>query len=214
MSRDLATTIANGFPTDTHALPVHLRAYWAVRDVMSSIDGVPLVGHRAVIPSVLRGEVLDQLHSAHQGVSSLKARARTSAYWPTNQHAIQQRRAQCSLCNRITPSYPVEPLPPSPATEYPFQAVCDDFFQSGRPDYLVYVNRYTAWVNIAQMPGDSPANNLIQNLRLLFTQFAVPSELASDGGHPFTSQAVRTLLQRWGEHLRSSSAQRLNEPSV
>ena len=120
-----------------HALPVHLRAYWAVRDVMSSIDGVPLVGDRAVIPSVLREEVMDHGHSAHQDVSSMRARARTSAYWPIIQSVIQQRRDQCRVCNRLTPSYTVEPLALSPAPEYPFQAVCADFFQLGGHDYLV-----------------------------------------------------------------------------
>ena len=147
---------------------------------MSSIDGVPIVGDRAVVPAALRGEVLDNLHSAHQGVSSMRARSRASVYWPTIRNAIQQRRNQCRACNRISPSNPAEPLAPSPTPDYPFQMVCTDFFELGGHDYLVYVDRYTAWDNIAQMPGDSTATTLIQHLRQLFTQFGIPSELASD----------------------------------
>ncbi len=51
---------------------------------------------RAIIPSALRNEVLDALHSAHQGASTMTARAQTSVFWPGLIIVIQKRRDQCA----------------------------------------------------------------------------------------------------------------------
>ena len=41
-----------------------------------------MYGNRLVIPALLRKEVLECLHAAHQGVAGMKARAATCVYWP------------------------------------------------------------------------------------------------------------------------------------
>ena len=41
-----------------------------------------------IIPPSLRKEVLECLHSAHQGTVGMKARARSSVYWPGMSNAI------------------------------------------------------------------------------------------------------------------------------
>lgn len=203
---ELIETITNGFPASKCQLPASVQPYWNIRDTMSSIDGVAMVGQRVVVPAPLRGQVLDHLHAAHQGVSSMRSRANLSVYWPTIRNAIQQRRDQCRTCNRIAPSNPAEPLSPSPEPAYPFQLVCADFFNLAGHGYLVYVDRYTAWINIVQMSGDQAAPALIRNLRTLFTQFGIPEELSSDGGPPFPSREVQDFLTRWGVKFRLSSA--------
>ena len=45
---------------------------------------------RAVIPSSLRKHVVDSLHAAHQGVSTMKLRAQSIVFWPGMTRAIQQ----------------------------------------------------------------------------------------------------------------------------
>lgn len=45
-------------------------------------EGVPIKGRQVVIPSCLRGEMLQKVHEGHMGVVKLKRRARASIYWP------------------------------------------------------------------------------------------------------------------------------------
>ena len=78
----LINTILSGFPSSKEELPGIIQPYWDVRSDLSCVDGVALYQNRVVIPQVLHPEVLDSLHSAHQGVSGMKARARASVYWP------------------------------------------------------------------------------------------------------------------------------------
>lgn len=201
----LVDAITKGFPDAKDKLPVSLHPYWNVRDLVSCVDGVPMVGPRVVVPISLRPRVLENLHAAHQGVSSMRSRAALSVYWPNIRNSIQQRRDQCRTCNRITPSNPVEPMVPTPTPEYPYQQVCADFFHQAGHDYLIYVDRYTSWINIVQMTGNETAPALIKAIRMMF-DFGVPEELATDGGPPFTSHEVSNFLLRWGIKNRLSSA--------
>ena len=201
----LVRTIINGFPAERDCLPPYLQPYWNLRDELSCIDGVPLYNCRIVVPRSLRTEVLDSLHSAHQGVVGMKARARASVYWPNINAAIGSRRAQCKTCDTIAPSQPPEPHAMLPAPEYPFDQVVADYFSLAGITYLVYADRYTGWVTIHKCE-DGSAAALKKTLRMLFGVYGAPRLLSTDGGPPFPSYDVQTFLQVWGVHFRLSSA--------
>lgn len=204
---DLVAVISNGFPSVKPDLSANLQPFWDVRASLSHSDGVVLYRDRIVVPQNLRGEVLDCLHSAHQGVAGMKARARVSVYWPGMSQAIASRRAQCRTCNEIAPSQPREPLIPSPAPEYPFQCVAADYFSLAGTQYLVYVDRYTGWFTIVHCnPREADASCLIKELRQLFATYGVPEELATDGGSTFVSHRCQAFLSTWGVSHRLSSA--------
>ena len=86
--------------------------YSRVFDELSVVDSVVLYKDRIVIPSSLRDHVLQSLHAAHQGVSSMIARADTSVYWPGINEDIRRTRERCSACNSITPPQPNAPTTP------------------------------------------------------------------------------------------------------
>ena len=48
--------------------------------------------NRVVMPRALRREVLEGLHSAHQGVVGMKARAAQTIFWPGIDSAVQDVR--------------------------------------------------------------------------------------------------------------------------
>ena len=144
----LASVINNGFPQNEHALPELIRPYWKLRESLSSFDDICICDGRIIIPQALRKEVLDCLHSAHQGVAGMKARAARSVFWPGISAAITSRRAQCRSCNHIAPSQPVEPLHPSPAPAYPFERVVADYFHMQGHRYLAYADRYLSIDNM------------------------------------------------------------------
>ena len=46
------------------------------------INGVVVFKERVVVPGTLRGEVLDALHRAHQGLTIMSLRAGDTVWWP------------------------------------------------------------------------------------------------------------------------------------
>ena len=90
--RMLCDQISNGFPPDKKLLRMELREYWQHREVLSQVDGVPLYKDRVIVPKSLWEEVLETLHSAHQGVTGMNERAQCSVWWPGITPQIRERR--------------------------------------------------------------------------------------------------------------------------
>ena len=72
--------IQEGFPLQRQDVTTPLLPFWGLRDRLSAVDGVALKDSRTVIPAMLRARVLNTLHSAHQRMAGMKARARLSVY--------------------------------------------------------------------------------------------------------------------------------------
>ena len=106
-----------------------------MRDEMYMLEGVPMKDDQMYIPSELRGEVLDCLHSAHQGENNMKASARARFFWPSMGAAISQKRSQCRTCNEMAPSQQREEAIPAEIPSHPFQDICVDFFHHEGRDF-------------------------------------------------------------------------------
>ena len=196
-----------GFPPDPNQLANDLRPFWKIREDLYVSNGVVMYGDRLVIPASLRREVLECLHSAHQGVAGMKARASTCVYWPGMSADISSRRAQCHTCNTTAPSQPRLPLSPTPTPTYPFELVVADFFKLYGHDYLVYADRYTGWVTVSKSPATGTTSSaLIRDLQTAFTLYGAPLELATDGGPQFASHHTQQFLRDWGMKWRVYSA--------
>ena len=183
--------------------------YIRYKDSFYVNDGLVLFKDRVVIPSSLRQKVLENLHSAHQGVSSMQLRAQSIVCWPGITASIQVTRARCIECNRNAPSQ--APLLSEPATppSTPFEQVFGDFFEFGGHHYLVAGDRLSGWSEVFSTPtgsAQSGARGLIACLRSLFATFGVPEEFASDGGPEFTASITNNFLKKWGVKPRISSA--------
>ena len=60
--------------------------------------GCIMWGLRVVIPTKLRSQVLQELHSAHSGMVRMKALARTHVWWPGIDAEIEQLARKCTAC--------------------------------------------------------------------------------------------------------------------
>ena len=74
-------TIVSGFLSSKNNVPVDVQLFWKFRHDLYIIGGVVLIKHHTVIPSSLCPEVLQFLHSTHQGVKSMNERAKVEVYW-------------------------------------------------------------------------------------------------------------------------------------
>ena len=119
------------------------------------IDKVTFKGKKMLIPKSLRSRVLDGLHAAHQGVSSMHSHAKERLFWPGLSADISQKRGQCKSCNENAPSQPDEPLIITPLPSTPFEQVVSDIYQKRRLYYHIYADRLSGWTEVAKIK--SPA---------------------------------------------------------
>ena len=199
----LVEIIESGMPEFLHLLPTELRPYHQYRDSLYTVDGVVMYNERIVIPPSLCSDVLESLHAAHQGVSSMVSRAEHSVFWPGITPAITDLRNRCNDCNRMAPSQPSAPPFHQTLPVYPFQCICSDFSTYKGISYLVSVDRYSNWPIVERSTGG--AQGLVASLRQLFGTFGIAEELSSDGGPEFSSAVTQTFLRSMGVHHRLSS---------
>ena len=229
--RSLSILINSSFPNDKNELPPELLPYWNIRNNLYTLDGVILMndqvlippslrdgvtksltngtGTRIVIPPELQPEVIQSLHSAHQGVGSMNERAKASVYWPGITKDIESVRANCTSCNRIMPSQartpPLEPWIPST----PFEAIACDYFHFKGRYYFVAADRLSGWLEVQQIKvgtNEAGAQGLCKALRRIMITFGVPIEVSSDGGPEFSAGETEAFFKRWGIRHRLSSA--------
>jgi len=89
----LAEVIQTGFPTERNVLDERLRPYWDHRANLRIIDDVITMKDRILVPKPLQDEVLQSLHAAHQGTTSMNERAKSAVFWPGITKDIQNLRA-------------------------------------------------------------------------------------------------------------------------
>ena len=73
--------ILTGFPERARDIHPSVRPFWNFRDELSIEDGLIIKGCQIVVPSTLRHRFLQDLHTAHQGVTRTQQRARSCGYW-------------------------------------------------------------------------------------------------------------------------------------
>ena len=126
----LISFIESGLPQSRHQLPPSLQEYHQFSDHLNTVDGITVYKDRIIIPPSLRQHILTVLHSAHQGVTSMLARAESTVFWPGITSAITALRTHCSHCNRMAPSQPSAPPYPPTQPMYPFRAWMNSCLQS------------------------------------------------------------------------------------
>ena len=202
----LITAITNGFPNTQHSTDPSIRSYFNAREHLWVQDGVAMFQSRIVIPRKLRQQVLNLLHSAHQGVEGMRARATTSVYWPGINSSIAQIRNYCKFSDSIAPSKPRQPLNSLPPSEYPFQFICADAFELKGHQYLVVIDKFSGWLIVYHFPGNMRSKQIIDSFRSVFHTYGAPVRIYTDGGLAFSSHETKTFFKRWGvQHIISSA---------
>ena len=108
-----------------------------------------------LIPQKLRATVLEGLHAAHQGVSSMLSNARLRFFWPGLDSEVKELRARCRQCNEQAPSQSQEPLVVSSPPEVPFQQSVADLFHLEGHTFLAYADRLSGWLEVEKLRSGS-----------------------------------------------------------
>ena len=181
------------------------RCYWNAREHLSIDDNLIVHGCRLLIPTVMRRQVLMNLHESHQGSLRTKQRARLTVYWPGIDNDIDNMIFSCKHCQDMLPANVKEPIMSKPSPQRPFQEVAVDLCCYGGQNYLIYVDCYTDWPDIIPLGFNTTAAHLIKVLEQSFSRTAIPDLLWSDGGLQFSAKCFQDFAKQWGfKHQMSS----------
>ena len=108
--------------------PSKCKEYHQYRDKLYPRDGILMYDDRLVVPDSFKERVLDVLHAAHQGRSSMLHRAAQTVFWPGHTADIEKRREGCHVCNTIAPSQQQVLVKQSEPPTTPFENIAADFF--------------------------------------------------------------------------------------
>ena len=180
-----------------------LRLYQPHAAELTVINGLLLKGCQLVIPLALRDEMLDRIHTGHQGITKCRARARQAVWWPGILRQIEEIVLNCAVCAK-NQRQRAEPMIPSNLPEYPWQKVATDLFQFKSHQYLIVVDYYSRFIEIAKLTSTT-SQAIISHLKSIFSRYGIPERLISDNGPQYSSAEFADFASQYGfDHITSS----------
>ena len=202
--QNLKQIVMEGWPESRKKIPSDLYPYWNIRDEITVSDGILLAGSRIIMPAALRSEMLQRLHESHLGMEKSKARVRAVMYWPNLSKDIEDSVAQCAACLKYRPANQREPMIPHDIPDTPFTKIAMDICTFQGAEYLVVVDYYSKYPEVARLGTHKTAGVVISHLKGMLTRHGIPEEIVSDN-MPFNSAQFRKFAQEWNITLSTSS---------
>lgn len=202
----LKEIIIEGWPEKRKQVPKPLQVYWAYRDELSIENGLILKGDRIVIPEKLQCEILNKIHTAHQGVVKCQLRAKTCVFWNNINKDIEKLVKACPSCQEYGKSQPPEPLEPSVIPTRAWQFVASDLFSLQNEEFLLIADYYSKFFIVKAIPrGRSSSQTIINLLKDVFAEYGIPEKLMTDNGSQYASQSFKEFAKEWDfRHVTSS----------
>ena len=200
----LKKCILNGWPDHKQVLLEELRPYWHFREELTCADGLIFKGNRIVVPVSMQHEILKKIHDGHLGIELCRRRARAVVYWPGMGQQIEEMIKKCSLCQRYSNKQQNETLMQHETPEHPWQNVATDLFQWAGKDYLLVVDRYSGYPEIALL-SNTTSSVVIKHMKSIFARHGIPVEVLSDNGPQYSSGLFKKFSTEWGFIHKTSS---------
>lgn len=187
-----------------HCDPIVL-PYWNIRDEIHVVNNILFKNNSVIIPKSLRPSILSELHESHMGIEKTKNLARGLVYWPNINQDIETHVSKCESCMMYRPNKTKESILFHEQPNLPWQKVATDLFDYKNKKYLVVVDFYSNYIELAYLNNNSTSNSVIFQLKSIFARHGIPVQLVSDGGPPFNSKDFKNFLKEWDvEHITSS----------
>ena len=175
-----------------------LKLFFEKRNKLSICQDCLVWGPRVVIPEVLQGTLLNELHLGHLGIVKMKKVARSYAWWPRIDRDIEILVKSCDGClqTRNKPS-PVT-LHPWQLAERPRQRIHIDFAGPFLQQmFLIVKNLFSKWPEKIGMKSTT-AMKTIDELHCLFSRWGISEQIVSDNGYRFKPDAFKQFLSENG----------------
>ena len=188
----------NGWPVGSCPL------FYNIRRELSVVDGLLLKQNRIVIPQQLRQDLLQRIHEGHLGVEKCKRRARDTVYWPGINKDIERMISRCETCQKHRNKQPKEPMVIADVTTAPWHKVGMDLFHLKGKDYLVVIDYYSNFPEMALLANTS-SSCVITHVKSIFSRQGIANIVHSDNGPCFNSKEWQRFAEQYDfKHVTSS----------
>ncbi|KAL5004391.1 hypothetical protein ScPMuIL_017847 [Solemya velum] len=185
------------------SINVVTRPYWQIREEITLCQELLMRGNRLIIPTYLRAEILQRIHEGHQGIVKCCERARNSVWWPRINREIEDLVRNCTICVKQKADH-AEPLRPTPFPERPWQKVGSDLFQIKNVIYLLVIDYFSRYIEIALLKSTS-SQAVINHMQSIFARHGIPETVVSDNGPQYASEAFVKFAKDYGFCHETSS---------
>ena len=202
--RDLKTVIRHGWPLRKEDLPIKVRDYFPFRDELTLQNGLILKGERLVVPTLLREEMTEKLHSSHIGIQGCLRRARETLHWPGMNKKVEDYIARCSTCNSYQSEQAKEPMISQHIPTRPWEKVGMDLFELNNRDFLITVDYYSNYFEVDRLTSKT-AKEVINKTKANFVRHGILDQVFSVNGQPFSSSDFENFAAVYGFEYNTSS---------
>ena len=158
---------------------------------------------RIVIPKSLREDILQKIHSGHQGITKCRARAKQSVWWPGISKEIEALVENCPTCCKTRVQF-AEPLIATTFPKLPWQRVGTDLFEYKGMQYILVIDYFSRYIEIAKLSSTS-SDAIITHLKSIFARHGIPQVVVSDNGPQYSSEMFRKFASEYSfTHVTSS----------
>ena len=192
----------SGWP-EKQKVDAGVKPYYPIAAELSVENGLLMRGCRIVIPPSLRKEMLARIHTGHQGIVKCRERGRQSVWWPGMSRELEELVKNCPECCKAQKQR-AQPLTPSELPDLPWQKVATDLFEWKQRMYLIVVDYYSRYVEIACLNGVT-AEQVIVHTKSIFARHGIPEVVISDNGPQYTSEAYAKFAKDYQFHHITSS---------
>jgi hypothetical protein len=202
----LTNYVLKGWPSQLRYCHPAAKPYWNIRNAISEHDGLLFYMDRVIVPGSKQGDMVKKLHEGHQGTTKILQRARTALYWPGMGPRIEDCLKSCVQCQNCESKQTYDPLIVSEIPDHPWQILGSDLFQIAEEHFLITVDYYTKWINVAPIK-DVTSQGVITELRRQFADFGNPVIFRSDNGPQYASREFKEFMSELSiSHVTSSPA--------
>ena len=142
---------SEGWPVKHH-LNCSRQPYWQYIAEITVQQGILMKDDRVTVPSALRLDVLDKIHTRHQSIQKCRReRAKCGVWWPNLSKQIEELVGECPTCIK-TRANRAEPMIPSQLPERPFQKVGTDLIEWIGQEFVLVVNYISRYWSTPKIP--------------------------------------------------------------
>jgi len=140
-----------------------------------------------------------EIHDGHMGVVRMKALARMHVWSPCIDKHIEGHVYQCIPCQQNSREPVKAPIHTWETPRKPWSRLHIDFagpFEGSM--WLIVMDATSKWPEVIKMNNNTTAEHTITVLRTLFSRLGLPSQIVSDNGPQFTSEAYQQFCANNG----------------
>ena len=198
----LKEVVFKGWPAYRKQCPQELWDYWTFRCDLVIEDGLILKGDRIIIPEILRGQILDALHTGHQGETKCLLLARESVFWPGITNDIKQLVKDCDTYNKYQAEQPKLPLMQPDLPTRPWEKLGTDIFEFKGLKYLMIVDYYSRFP-VIRLLSDISSETICNHFTSVLAEYGLPSIIIADLGLNTSVKSSKIIVLRVESQLHS-----------